>query len=183
VTPFEFLADIANWSNHRALLWPALEATSGDVVEMGLGGGSTPFLHAYCASRGRKLWSYDNNPEWVTKFVEYQTEDHKLICVSNWDAVSEAHPDPAVVLVDHAPGERRYVDIERFAQRAEIIVVHDSEPAATGYMLKRIWPLFKYRLDLKSPGAWATAISNKRDLSVFDMQSIMPLVAHIGAHL
>ena len=41
----DFLKDVANWDNHRFLLWPALEATTGEVIEMGMGQGSTPFLH------------------------------------------------------------------------------------------------------------------------------------------
>ena len=31
----EFLKGCANWDNHRFLLWPALEATKGLVVEFG----------------------------------------------------------------------------------------------------------------------------------------------------
>lgn len=160
MTKEEFLKDVQNWDNHRHLLWEALEATTGDVVEMGMGQGSTPFLHKYCKDAGRKLFSYDNNLEWSSKFESYAWTGHSITHLVDWDTVSVKHPSPSVVLIDHAPGERRYIDVQRFANTAQTIVIHDSEPEATGYMMDRIWGLFKYRKDHTSPGAWATYVSN-----------------------
>jgi len=169
MTKEEFIKDVANWDNHRHLLWPALEATTGEVIEMGMGQGSTPFLHEYCKDAGRKLFSYDGNLEWAMKFQEMITDGHRVLHVHNWDDVSMRHPSPDVVLIDHAPGERRYIDVQRFANTAKIIVIHDSEPAATGYMMNKIWHLFKYRKDFVTGGAWATAVSNFVDLTTFEI--------------
>lgn len=165
----EFLKDVANWDNHRFLLWPALEATNGEVIEMGMGQGSTPFLHSYCKDAGRPLFSYENSLDWAMKFQDLIAENHKILHVNDWDYVSGRHENPDVVLIDHAPGERRYIDVQRFANSAKIIVIHDSEPAATGYMMDRIWGLFKFRKDYQSPGAWATAVSNFIDVSKFEL--------------
>lgn len=169
MTKEAFLKDVANWDNHRHLLWPALEATTGEVIEMGMGQGSTPFLHEYCKDAGRKLFSYESSLEWAMKFQDNIGDGHRVMHVNDWDAVSLRHPSPDVVLIDHAPGERRYIDVQRFANSAKIIVIHDSEPAATGYMMDRIWGLFKYRKDYTSPGAWATAVSNFVDVSKFEI--------------
>lgn len=169
MTKEEFLKDVANWDNHRFLLWPALEATTGEVIEMGMGQGSTPFLHQYCKDANRKLFSYESSLEWAMKFQDNITEGHHVMHVHDWDAVSLRHPFPDVVLIDHAPGERRYIDVQRFANTAKIIVIHDSEPAATGYMMDRIWGLFRFRKDYTSPGAWATAVSNFVDVSKFEL--------------
>lgn len=163
MTKEEFLKDVQGWDNHRYLLWPALEATKGDVVEMGMGSGSTPFLHEYCTDR--RLFSYDNNAEWLNNFVNLRSGMHQISFISDWDNVSKQHPKVDVLLIDHAPGERRHIDVQLFANKAKIIVIHDSEPAATGYLMDRIWPLFKYRKDHESPGAWATAVSNFIDVS------------------
>lgn len=165
MTKEEFLKDVANWDNHRHLLWPALEATKGEVVEMGMGQGSTPFLHEYCKDKKRMLYSYDNSREWMEKFVDLKSDNHFVQWVLDWDQVAITHKKPDVVLIDHAPGERRYIDVERFANSANVIVIHDSEPAATGYMMDKIWHLFKYRKDFTSPGAWATAVSNFIDVT------------------
>lgn len=161
MTKEEFLKDVQNWDNHRYLLWDALEATEGDVIEMGMGQGSTPFLHQYCTDAKRKLYSYENNREWFEKFTNYESEYHSLRHVTYWDDVVRAHPTPSVVLIDHAPGERRWEDVRNFAYGAKTIVIHDSEPAAIGYMLDKIWGMFKYRRNHESPGAWASIVSNQ----------------------
>lgn len=162
MTKEDFLKGVANWDNHRYLLWEALEATIGDVVEMGIGQGSTPFLHWYCADTNRQLFSYENDPAYCESFKHLCTNPcHRLTLVTNWDVVFNEHKMPDVVLIDHAPGERRVIDIMKYASFAKIIVAHDTEPAADhGYQMSKAWPLFKYRKDFKSEGAWATMVSN-----------------------
>ncbi len=161
----EFLKGVENWDNHRHLLWPALKATKGEVIEMGVGHGSTPYLHKYCEDSKRQLYSFENNMEWLEKFSELKSQYHFMTHVVDWDDVARTHPSPDVVLIDHAPGERRYIDVQRYANQAKIIIIHDSEPAATGYMMDKIWGLFKYRKDFESPGAWASAVSNFIDVT------------------
>lgn len=158
MTKEEFLKGVENWNNHLNLLWPALEATNGIVVEFGMGHGSTPQLNQYCTEKKRKLYSYDNTLEWVDKFKHFENDYHKLFLAHNWDDVEFDQID--VLLIDHAPGERRWIDIKKYAMIAKIIVIHDSEPAATGYMLDKIWHLFKYRINYETEGAWASLVSN-----------------------
>jgi hypothetical protein len=153
------------WCNHRPLLYLALEATGGgDVLELGMGKGSTELLADYCRDRGRRLRSFEYNRDWWEK---YRTLPHEVNLVRDWDDI---HPIRAsVALVDHSPGERRHVDIALMADSVDILVIHDSEPQATGYMLDRVWHLFRHRVDLKSEGAWATAVSNTIDVSAWDV--------------
>ena len=162
MTKEQFLKDVGNWSNHRHLLWPALEATKGDtnpVLEMGCGDGSTPYLQQYC--KGRTLRSIDSNKEWADKFGAEYTKA--------WDFHEWFYKQKySVVLVDQAPGEHRKQALELFAQfpiHAQIIVVHDSEPPGWNASDYRVRPLFKfwqYHIDFESPkpGAWASALSN-----------------------
>ena len=158
-----FLSGVDNWCNHRPLLYLALEETAGSslpVLEMGMGDGSTSQLHAYCESRGRLLRSYDSAGDWIERFVHLRTDWHLIQGVGQeWESVHDG-TRWSVALVDHAPGERRYIDVERLADNCDVIVIHDSEPEAVGYGLHHIWHLFKYRVDVKSSGAWATAVSN-----------------------
>lgn len=170
MTKEEFLKDVANWDNHRFLLWPALEATTGEVIEMGMGQGSTPFLHQYCKDANRKLFSYESSLEWAMKFQDNISEGHHVMHVHDWDAVSLRHPFPDVVLIDHAPGERRKTDISLFAWKAKFIVCHDTEPAADhGYQMRAELSKFKYIKEYQSPGAWSTVVSNFIDVSKFEI--------------
>lgn len=162
----EFLNSPANWDNHRNLLWPALECTKRKVVEFGVGDGSTPYLHDYCKSKGRELISYENNEEWFKKFKHYKSKTHQLVLVQQWSDIEI--DDIGVLLIDHAPGERRKEDIKKFADKAWIIVCHDTEQAADhGYQMRAELAKFKYKLDYKSEGAWATVVSNFIDVSKF----------------
>ena len=153
----KFLENMTNDNNHRLLLWNALNSTGGLVVEYGSGYGSTIYLRKYCQDAKREFISYDNGFDW--------SKIHDSNFTDNWDNINHSG---SVILIDHAPGERRWIDIEKYKDSFDIIVIHDSEPIGAGdYKYENIWGLFKYRIDVKSEGAWATAVSNKIDLSQF----------------
>jgi hypothetical protein len=161
-------------SSHRPLLLLALEETrtSGQaVLEMGMGDGSTPYLHRYCAKEKRVLFSVDNNKDWVAKYkcLEEAYGMHRVVHDPNWNITHDGNY--SVVLIDHAPEERRHVDVERLAHRAQILVLHDTEPESPGYLYDRIWGLFRYRCNIvvpytpENPLASAAAVSNYYDLT------------------
>ncbi len=153
----KFIENVQNWDNHRPLLWWALKETKGQtepVLEMGCGEGSTPYLKQYLKTDKRKLISYDYSLEWATKY--------DAIHVTDWDAIE--HQNYSVILIDHSPGERRHLDVIKLANKCDYMIIHDSEPAATGYMLDKVWHLFPYRRNLKTEGAWATIVSTKHGI-------------------
>lgn len=166
----KFTQITSNYDSHRPLLWAALEATKGLVVEMGIGYGSTPFLSEYCEERNRKLLSYENNKEWFDKFDGFFR--HEIVLINNWDNVDVLIGllKPSVLFIDHAPGERRKIDIQKNADYAEVIICHDTEPAADhGYKMRAELKKFKYLIDYETDGAWATAVSNFIDVTKFEI--------------
>lgn len=161
--------------SYYPLLFLALEETkTGDVIEMGTGHGSTPILHEYCKDK-RFLFSYDEKQEWLDKFLHLKSGKHYLGFVTDWDKVKETHlpnEQPTVVFIDHAPGERRKDDIVNFKDINGIIVIHDTEPAADhGYQCRQHFPLFKYVIEVKTNGAWASAMSNTHDITKWEGQT------------
>lgn len=157
----------SNWETHRPLLFLALELTNRrvdipfNVVEFGSGNGSTPYLRNYCSVNQRPFCSYDSNKEWAEKTGAAYVE--------NWDSADIWNPC-GVLFVDHAPGEHRKVALERMADRAEIIVVHDTELFSAGaYGFEPLWSKFKYVLHFNRTGggAGATMVSNTIDLHKF----------------
>jgi hypothetical protein len=167
MTKKEFTQITSNYDSHRPLLWEALEATSGLVVEMGIGYGSTPFLSKYCEKNIRNLISYENNKEWFDKFDGIY--EHEIVFIQNWEQVNMdmlLKQGVSVLFIDHAPGERRKVDIAKYANHAKIIVAHDTEPAADhGYKMRAELKKFKYMIDYETDGAWATAVINFIDVT------------------
>jgi hypothetical protein len=155
---YGFLKNVTAWENHRPLLLLALELTKGQVIELGCGDGSTPFLMKYCDGEDRTFKSYDSNKEWA--------ERCGAVHVKDWydNAIYEKC---GVAFLDHAPGEERWVSALKFVDKADIIVLHDSEEGGAGnYMYDRIWTRFKYRLNYNKTGggAGASAVSNTIDL-------------------
>ena len=161
--------------SYYPLLFKALESTSGEIVEMGTGHGSTPLLHEYATERKRMLHSYETEKEWIEKFTPSANEFHTfhLLERSGWDICSKENVSPSVVFIDHAPGERRKEDILKFKDKAEIIVIHDTEPTGAGdYQVRQHFGKFKYCVEVLSnwhdpreAGAWATAVSDKIDIT------------------
>lgn len=160
MTKEQFLSGVSNWDNHRILLWEALQEINGVTVEFGCGDGSTPFLSKHC----NKLFSYESNLEWLNKYKKYERDNHKLFFVKHWDDVEIDSID--VLLLDHAPGEQRKFDLIKYGNIAKIIVAHDTEPAADhGYQMRPVLKTFKYHIDYKTDGAWASAVSNFIDVT------------------
>lgn len=166
------LNKIEGWCNHRPLMYIALELTkksNSPILELGCGLGSTEQLHEYVKHDNRTLISFDTDENWLNTYKHLEGPNHKLVYKSDKDTtewLNEVTNDGiSVCLIDHAPGERRHSDIELIYKKCDILIIHDSEPEATGYMLHKIWHLFKYRLDIKRNGAWATMVSNKYDFT------------------
>lgn len=156
--------------SYYPLLYLALEETkTGDVIEMGTGHGSTLLLHDYCEKENRNLFSYDEKQIWLDKFLHLKSNTHYLRFVYDWDVVKEVHlrkDKPTVVFIDHAPGERRKEDIVHFKDINGILVIHDTEPTGAGdYQMRQHWTKFKYIVEVKTDGAWASALSNHIDIT------------------
>jgi hypothetical protein len=167
MTKENFTANVSYWDSYKPLLWGALEATTGDVLEFGCGDGSTKLLHEYCKEKGRNLFSYESDKEWFQKFEHLNCDFHKVEYVEDWDNTVEKHRlGVGVIFIDHAPGERRKYDIALFCNLSQIIVSHDTEQESDhGYRMSLAWPLFKYLKWDKTFVAHATAASNFIDVS------------------
>jgi len=181
MTQEQFIGQLSNWDGHRRLLWHALNETTGSIIEMGVGKGSTPQLHKFSEFHSRPLFSYEYDFEWYKKFKNMNTFLHDIEWVdNNWDMVNETHESCGVVFIDHSPGERRKIDINLFANKAQIVVAHDTEPNADhGYQMRDEFKKFKYIIEDKSFDAWTTCGSNFIDVTKFggtyDYKPITPV--------
>jgi hypothetical protein len=101
---------------------------------------------------------------------------HSFVYVSVFEDDWEKNPKPdkwdlignqkwGVVFIDHRPGDRRAIDIKRFANLADVIVVHDTEAMCYGY--EPVMNTFKYRYDYLRYQTRTTLVSNKIDIREF----------------
>lgn len=173
MTREHFISDLSHWNSYLPLLWKALQETEGDVIELGIGDGSTHKLHDYCKENGRNLFSYESNKEWFFKFDSLQSPLHRLEYVGhNWEILYEQQINRpiSVIFSDEAPGHMRKYNVSMFAQTAQVIVVHDAEESNDhGYRLSWVKPLFKYYKMDQRPGASTAAFSNFIDVTKWDI--------------
>lgn len=144
---------INDWDSHRPLLWLAVKNSYLIIIEMGCGFGSTDLLHKY---KGGQVVSYETNKEWVDKF------ENALWVEDYVGDIAIPYKKISLLFVDAAPGEIRKDIIKKWADAADVIVVHDTEPGAEYvYGMKEILSTFKYRLDYQPEGMpHTTAVSN-----------------------
>lgn len=146
------------YASHLPLLYALVTGTTGPVLELGMGDGSTPFLHDLCSRNKRTLLSVDATLEWAAGYGHLATDWHEVRCVPNYDDCAEIdRPGWVVAFLDHAPAGRRVVDIRRLADKARFLVVHDTESGEYGY--EEVLPSFPFRFDDKGGGPWTTMVS------------------------
>jgi len=167
------------WNNHLPLVYLALKETGeGNLVEMGMGDGSTVQLSNYALESKRKLLSYDNNAEWLNKYKHFEHLFHSINLVNDYSVVYENNTTASVILIDHTPGEDRKFRAVQYKDEKCIIICHDAQPKpnAGDYQFETIFKYFKYSIRLQPPfniqtndyPTGAIALSNHYDLSKWD---------------
>ena len=136
--------------------------TSGPVLELGAGLGSTLTLHGLCGSLGRSLTTIESDEEWLARFINYRRSWHILRKVGTFLSLPEYVQNWGLAFIDHGIAEERGISIIAL-QQVPIIVVHDTcYPWLYGYQIAL--SLFKYRWDWRINGPMTTIISQTIDV-------------------
>lgn len=139
--------------SHLPVLKKVLDQNTKPVLELGAGWYSTPFLYWDCLDKGISFTSYETDKEWV----------EALDGMSTWiDNYRDAPIDQewGVVFIDHAPAERRVVDVLRLKDKADYIVLHDTESRKL-YLLDQLDGQFPFQYTYKKHRPYTTVLSNK----------------------
>jgi len=156
--------DVQALATHQCALIMAVLNTTGPVLELGCGYGSTPILHALCEGQKRMLVSIESNNEWYERFSPMGSCFHLFVFAQHWDGcdVTAGRNDWAVALVDFAPGWDRPKAIEKLAGRVEYIIVHDTEPEAEHtYKYDTVRGLFTYHTRFTYSKPHTEVLSNR----------------------
>lgn len=151
--------------SHLPILTKIVDMTEGPILELGIGF-STVVLDMMCRLTKRPLFSYDNDPQWYEKYLEYQSDFHQILLTDDWDKIDIDNRHWSVVLIDHRPALRRRVEAKRLKDNTDYVVMHDSEPEINKfYRYTDIYPLFKYRFDYTRCKPFTTVLSNFKKLN------------------
>lgn len=146
---------------HTLNLIKAVNATKGDVCEMGAGFSSTPLLH--WITLGRKLVTYESDPDWHHFAIKFKSDNHKVKLGFGVDF--ERHW--SVVFIDHSPKrpQRRGDDALKF-KNVDLLVLHDTEPESLEhYGYGEVFTKYKYRYDWNLCKPYCSILSNVIDVS------------------
>lgn len=141
------------------MLIKCVEISDGSVLEFGAGLFSTPLLHWLCF--GRKLITYEDNLSYYKFAKKFTSRNHTIRFVKDWNKI-DLGKHWGVVLIDHI-SERRSVDAIRLKDKADYIVLHDTQ--SNDYKYNEVWKHFKYRYDWKACKPWTSVVSNFKDIS------------------
>lgn len=146
-------------STHLEYLIEWVMKTQGPVLEIGIGFGSTPTLHALC--RERPLVSYESSDYYYTGFRDFQTDNHKIILVKDWNTIPIEIPW-SLAFVDCSPTLQRREFLKRLKPWADFIVIHDTERRANRHFhVRELFRDFKYRRSYKALTPHTTVLSDK----------------------
>lgn len=152
------------YASHLPILAKIVEKTNGPILELGMGF-STTLLHTMCKQTKRMVVSYENDRNWYEKFVGYNCDFHHIKYIEDWDSIPSDYIDWSIVFIDHRPGKRRRTDALRFKDKADYILLHDSEPEQNKFFgYKKIYPEFKYVYQYTKTKPNTAVLSNFRDL-------------------
>jgi len=160
-----------NYGTHLAALIKAMSKTNGDVLELGMGLFSTPYLHYQCMLSNRKLVSYENFKTYAQFFLDYgyPNANHEINIIDDYAKANIDKPWD-VVLIDQTPDSSRIIEAKRLANLAKYMIIHDSNESARNeriYHYSETYPLFKYKAVWDKDKNHATVLSNFVDLKDF----------------
>lgn len=130
-------------ASHLHVLLACVAATSGPVLEIGIGHSSTPVLHSVCCPNRRRLVSIESDLDWLRNFMPWAVDGHEM-AEDTEEKLLELAADGnttrwGVVFIDDSPGgEARAAHIRRFLPIADYVVMHDVEPEGNNYALADI---------------------------------------------
>ena len=154
------------YASHIPILTRMVDMTTGPILELGIGF-STMILDMMCQLTKRSLVSYENDPRWYQKYLGYASDFHQVLLADDWDKIDIDHTHWSVVLIDHRPALRRKVDAQRLKDKADYILMHDSEPEIDKfYRYTDIYPHFKYRYDYTKCKPFTTILSNFKEIKL-----------------
>ena len=130
---------------HQPALLKALEISTGPVLELGCGDGSTELLHKYCKKHNRELISVESDYDWMSPYIEkFNSTDHKFRYTNDWATISDEMSGKhwGLVFIDQNSWDGRAYSFKKLQDSADYLVLHDCDYfPINGLLGKEISPL------------------------------------------
>jgi hypothetical protein len=148
------------WGSHLPILDKVINHTTGNVLELGMGIYSTPYLFWMCLAKNRTLTSYDNNVKYYSMVGKTNNPQHKSYLIEDWDSL-ELTEQWDVAFIDVDPIPKRAELAKKLMFNARFVILHDTQERDEKYYnYSSIYPLFVYRYDYKKFMPNTSVLSN-----------------------
>lgn len=126
------------YATHQPYLITAIENSTGNVLELGVGEYSTDLIHHILVNTDRKIVSIEDNFDWIEKYSHNKSDNHsfRLIerSVDSWKSIVDEYATEkwGVVFVDQGYGEEiwrpsRNYSVSKLIHCSEFVVAHDAD--------------------------------------------------------
>jgi len=141
-----------SYLSHFPILSAVVANSTGPVLELGCGDGSTPMLHEICRPTERMLLTVESDRAWMAKFTHLAQPWHefRIIGHDTWPTQGFENQQPwGVAFIDHGNGDQRHNNLEDFAcvDYPVWVVIHDAggvEHYKLGAGLKMYKHIYKF---------------------------------------
>lgn len=117
---------------HQPVLLAALRVSSGPVLELGVGEGSTQLIHDYCMKHKRRVVSVESNKDWLKRYTHLANARHEFYQIESWEPfytdATKQHWGLAFIDQDSSDGfKNRAESFRRLRDHTDYIVLHDCD--------------------------------------------------------
>ena len=129
--------ELNSYNTHRPILEKYIEYTTGDIIEIGIGDGSTGFILDLIKDTDRKLISLENNKSWYDKMVEKYpaSEQHIYHFYNDYEteflSIFEIYKENvfSIAFIDSSPWMSRIAALNYFKdnKKADYVLIHDVD--------------------------------------------------------
>lgn len=158
------------YASHQPVLIDIIRRTTGPVLELGAGEGSTELLHHLCKADRRSLLTVDDNAEWIDKYRDrLHSADHEFICAplpGILDRREITGRDWEIVFLDQGEWISRAECLMYFKDRVKFIILHDSLYYPENGIFGKIISLGSFGVRV-APGSEVEAVATYDDVFKF----------------
>jgi hypothetical protein len=130
----EFMRPADPFATHQCVLQKYIQETSGDIIEFGIGYGSTPLIMDLIKNTNRVLYSLESDKSWVDKIRNEipESSQHKYVHIIDWEhdipkLAIDLHSNFSVCFIDSSPWSSRELAMQYFDKKTDYVIVHDVD--------------------------------------------------------
>lgn len=156
------------YSTHIPILEIAVKITTGPVIELGQGKYSTLLLDKLCGEN-RLFVTCETNKNWFNKLSSI---NRISLLLNQWDDLYKniSGINFSLAFIDHAPANRRIIDINNLFSCCDMFVVHDTESKEYNY--EEILSKFNFRYNFTKLTPYTSVVSNNKYIFIKLLENI-----------